>query len=93
MPENVGSVWLSYKNWVYKVWWNCLKFHDKMDLPVLMRTCKELKYRHAICLKFGDNCLIFQIKVVLEAKGRSTIKENLFLHCRKFSVFVIAAMI
>ena len=58
-----------------------------------MGTFIKVKHRRAICFKFGDIILIFLIKVVLEAKDRSTIKKNLLLYCRKFLVFAIVAMI
>ena len=51
----------------------------------------NLKQRYAICLKFRDKFLTSLTKLVLQAKAStsSTIKQNLFLFCRKFSVFIV----
>ena len=57
-----------------------------------MRIIYNVKYRYLIRMKFGDKFLTPLTKLLLEAKAsiRSTIKENLLLHCLKFSpLFVI----
>ena len=56
-----------------------------------MRITYNVKHRHEIPLKFGDKFS----KYMLEAKVSicSTIKENLLLYCRKFSTFVVVAII
>ena len=65
-----------------------------MNLSIPMRVVYKVKYRYAICLKFGIKFLTSQTKLVLEAKSRicSTIRENLLLYCRKFLAFVIFVM-
>ena len=52
------------------------------------------KYRHATYLKFGDMFFTSPTTLELEAKAiiDFTIKENLILYCRRFSVFVAAIM-
>ena len=54
-----------------------------------------VKQLYAIRLKFGGKFLTSLIKLVLEAKAHicSTIKENLILYCRKFSLFVVVVII
>ena len=66
-----------------------------MDLSIRMRVTYNVKHRYACRLKFGGEFLTFLTKLVLEAKASicSTIKENLLLYCRKFSTFVIVALI
>ena len=60
-----------------------------------MRIIYIVRHWYAIALKFGDEFLTFLTKLVLEGKASfcSTIKENLLLYCRKFSVFVAVAII
>ena len=66
-----------------------------MDLPFRMRIICNLKHCYAIHLNSGDKFLTSQTNLVLEAKASvcSTIKENLLLYCRKFSVFIIAVVV
>ena len=84
-----------YEHYEHYFWQNSLKFYDKMDLSIRMRVIYNLKHRCAICLKFGDKSLLFLTKLVLEAKASicSTINENLFLYCRRFSAFVVVVII
>ena len=60
---------------------NRLNFCDKMDIPVQMTIIDNLKYRHAIRLKFRDKFLISLTKLKLEAKASTgqcfTIRESL----------------
>ena len=65
-----------------------------MDLSTRMRVIYNVKHHYAIRLKFGDKLLTSLTKLVLQAKARicSTIKENLFLYCRKFSAFVVVVI-
>ena len=54
--EKIGSAWFNYKKkrvistihklFEYNVCWNCLKFSDKMDLSILMRTSNNSKRCH-----------------------------------------------
>ena len=76
-------------------WWNCLEPRDKMDLTFQMKISNNVKHRHAICLKLGDRFFLSITMLESGAKDSicSTIKENLFLHCRKFSAFVGAVVI
>ena len=66
-----------------------------MDLTILMRKLYSVKPRSAIRLKFEGKFLAFLTKLVLKGKARiySTIKGNLTLYCRKFSAFVVVAII
>ena len=66
-----------------------------MDLSIRMTVIYNVKHRYAIHLKSGDKFLTALTKLVPYAKVRiySTIKENLLLHCRKFSAFVVVVMI
>ena len=75
----------------YNVWWNCLKFSNKMDLSIGKRRFNNSKHRHAICLKFGDLVFTLPTKLVLDEKASicSKIKENPLLYYRKLLVFVI----
>ena len=74
---------------------NWLKFYKKVDLSTRMRVIYNIKHRYAIRFEFGDKSLSSLTKLVLEAKATncSTIKENLFLHCRKFLAFVAVVII
>ena len=66
-----------------------------MDLTILMRKLYSVKPRYAIRLKFEGKFLAFLTKLVLKGKAKiySTIKGNLPLYCRKFSAFVVVAII
>ena len=79
----------------YNVWWNCLKFSNKMSLSIRMLTSNSSKNRHAICLKFGDLFFNSLTKLELEVKTSisSKIKETLLRYRRKLLVFVIAVII
>ena len=33
-----------HKPFEYNIWWNCLKFSDKMDPPIRMRTFDNAKH-------------------------------------------------
>ena len=82
--EKRGSFWCNYKKYQvsiihklfeYHIWWNCLKFRNKMNLPFWIWTFNS-KYCHAIFLKFGDLFFTFLIKLLFAAKVNicSTIK-------------------
>ena len=66
-----------------------------MDKIIRMTIFKDVKDRHAICLKFGYRFFTSMTMFLLQAKGsfRSTIKENQPLHCRTFLAFVIVLII
>ena len=68
-----------------------------MDIPVQMIIIYNLKYRHAIRLKFRDKFLISLAKLKLEAKASTgqcfTIRESLLWYCRKFSTYFVAVVI
>ena len=40
-----------------------------MGLPIQIRIIYNLNYCHAICVKFGDTCLISSTKLVFEAEA------------------------
>ena len=65
-----------------------------MDLTIQMKVFNNVKHRHAICSKFGDNFFTFLTMLGCEAKASifSAIKKNLILYCRKFSAFVVAVI-
>ena len=66
-----------------------------MDLSIGIRIIYIIRHRYAIRLKFGGKFLTFLIRLVTEEKASisSTIKENLLLYCRRFSAFVVVAII
>ena len=89
-----GKLYQLYKLIKYNFCWNCLEFSDKMYLTIQMKIFNNVKHRHAICLKFGNSCFTSLTMLGSKAKASicSAIKENLILHCRTFSVFVIAVI-
>ena len=100
--SNRKSVWYIYKKFqiistIYMLFeyiflWNCVEFSHKMALTIQTRLFNNVKYRQAIFLKSGDKFFTSLTMSGLEAKISvcSTIKENLILYCRKFSVFAVA---
>ena len=60
-----------------------------------MRIIYNEKHRYVISLKFGDKFLAFLTKLEFEGKAStcSTMEENLLLHCRKFSAFLVVVII
>lgn len=66
-----------------------------MDLTIPMRIFNKVKYRDAMCLKFGDIFFTSLEVLGLESKANisSTNKENLILYFRKFLAFAIAVVI
>ena len=64
---------------------NWLKFYDKMDLPIRIGIICNMKYRHAIRLRFGDKFLTSLAKLVLEAK------PSICFTIRKTYFYIIAS--
>ena len=66
-----------------------------MDLTIRITIFNNVTHRDAICFKLGDRIFTSVTMVGLQTKASicSRIKENLFLYCRKFSVFVSAVII
>ena len=53
----------------HNFWQSLLKFCNEIDLPNRMRIIYNVKYRHAIRLKFGETILTSLTKLVLKAKA------------------------
>ena len=89
MPGKIGSVWFIFKKWKvistiykpfeYNFWWNCLEFSIKMDLTIQMKIFKNLKHRHAICLKSGDRFFTSPTMLGCETKPISALKSKKML--------------
>ena len=71
-----------YKLLEYNFLWNCLELRDEIYLTIQMRIFKNVKFRHTMCLKFGDRFFISPIMLGIEQKGSmsSTIKENVTVY-------------
>ena len=84
-----------HKLFEHYFWQNVLIFYDKMNLSIRIEIIFNVGHCYVIRLKYGDKCLTFLTKLVLKGKASicSTIKENLLLYCRKFSVFVVVVII
>ena len=104
MPGKTGSAWFIYNKWQdisticklfeHNIWWNWLKFSDKMDLTMQIRIVNDEKHCHAIFLKFGTRPFTPLTTLLHEVKASicSTTKENPILYCRTFSAFVVAVI-
>ena len=66
-----------------------------MDLPIRMKIIYNAKQRYAIPLKYGDKCLTFLTRLVLQVKASicSIIKGNQLLFCLKFPEFAVVVII
>ena len=82
-----------HKPFEHDFWQNCLKFYDKIDLPIKMRIIYIVKHRHAIRLKFGDTFLTSLNELVFEAKVNSLQSKKYAFILPKFSAFVIVVII
>ena len=105
IPEKIENAWFIYKKqpvvstiyklFQYNFWQNYLKFSDKMDLAFRVTKLNNVKLRYRISLKFGK--IFFTSLTTLGLQGKasiySTVKENLFLYCCKFSAFVTTIII
>ena len=69
-----------YKLLEYNFLWNCLEFRDEIYLTIQMRIFKNVKFRHTMCLKFGD--FTYPVMLGIEQKGSmsSTIQENVTVY-------------
>ena len=66
-----------------------------MDLTIPITIIYNIKHFDATRLKSRDKLLTFPDQLVLEGKASicSTIKENIFLFCYKFSVIFVVIII